>query len=207
MLHRRSKHILCVDDHADTRELYKHVLSPHKVATAATVLEARAVCIESVFDLLVLDDILPDGTGMDICRAVRKIDSNTPIVVVSADARESRRNSAMAAGANAFVPKPVEIESFRGQVGTLLEESDLQSCRAALLESAAVMDQVIHSIEKRKGHLARASAHLARADAALRRARESALKALGREVFIKAGGTPANFENLWLDVLDQARTD
>jgi DNA-binding response OmpR family regulator len=206
MLALRSKRILCVEDHDDTCELYKVALASYKVETAATVAEARVICVDSIFDLLLLDDLLPDGSGEHICRAVRKMDLNTPIVVVSADVRDTTRENALAAGANAFLPKPVDPVELEGVVGNLLESADLRSCRAALVEAAAVLDAVIDTDGRAQESLAMAGEHLARAGEALSHARETALKALGYDVYIEAGGTPANFEDLWTMVRDQAKS-
>jgi hypothetical protein len=62
-----------------------------------------------------------------------------------------------------------------------------------MIESAAIFDALM----ERRG---RSAEWLARAGIA--RARETALKAIGRDAFIRAGGTPAIFDDLWPDVSD-----
>jgi two-component system, OmpR family, phosphate regulon response regulator OmpR len=79
--------VLIVDDHADTRELYSQYLDAVgfgviEATTCAEALDkARAVGI----DAIVLDRRLPDGDGVDVCRALRS-DPRThalPIIILS----------------------------------------------------------------------------------------------------------------------------
>lgn len=100
--------ILCVDDHADTSEMLKLLLSNGqvKVMTAVTMEEALELTKIQSFDLYVLDKRLPDGSGLDLCRKLMSITPNVPCIFYTGDAYEVHRQQAIAAGADEFVAKP-----------------------------------------------------------------------------------------------------
>lgn len=121
--------VLCVDDHHDTSEMLKMLLSEedYKVHTAATVEEACGMAKKTQYDLYVLDKRLPDGTGLELCETLVKISPNVPCIFYTGDAYEMHRREALAAGAAAFVAKP-DIEGLINAVHQLLSNSE---CAAA----------------------------------------------------------------------------
>ena len=100
--------ILCLEDDADTCELITLFLRPegYEVVTVGTIAEALRLFREDHFDLLIVDEILPDGLGVEFCRKVRETDSITPILVHSAAASKNDIDLAMQAGANEYLVKP-----------------------------------------------------------------------------------------------------
>lgn len=121
--------VLCVDDHEDTSETLRFLLahSDYEVRTAHSVEEAIELAKTVEFDLYVLDKRLPDGTGTDLCQALRDLTPGVPCIFYSGDAYEIHRLEAMAAGADAYVPKP-DIDALIETVHQLLAERD---CAAA----------------------------------------------------------------------------
>ena len=121
--------VLCVDDHHDTSEMLKMLLSEedYEVHTAATVEGACKMAEESQYDLYVLDKRLPDGTGTELCETLLKITPDVPCIFYTGDAYEIHRREAFAAGAAAFVAKP-DIEGLINAVHQLLSEKE---CAAA----------------------------------------------------------------------------
>jgi DNA-binding response OmpR family regulator len=77
--------ILIVDDNEDARDLLRELLLDHgyDVVTAGTATEGLRYMGRSPFDLLLLDLLLPDCTGLDLISQVRAVDSRMRIVVVS----------------------------------------------------------------------------------------------------------------------------
>ena len=69
-----ASHILVVDDDRRIRDLLSRYLAQqgYRVTTAASASEARAKLRGLDFDLLVLDVGLPDGSGLDLCKALRQ---------------------------------------------------------------------------------------------------------------------------------------
>jgi DNA-binding response OmpR family regulator len=106
--------ILLVEDHEDTSELMVLLLKQlnYEVATAATISGALGMADSTDFDLFVLDSLLPDGTGTDLCKYIRERNNSTPILFYSGRAFEQDRNEALMAGAQRYLVKPVEFGEF-----------------------------------------------------------------------------------------------
>lgn len=117
--------VLCVDDHHDTSEMLKLLLSEedYEVQTAATVEEACRMAETQEFDLYVLDKRLPDGTGLQLCQKLQEISPRVPCIFYTGDAYEIHRREAFEAGAAAFVAKP-DIEGLINAVHQLLSNSE-----------------------------------------------------------------------------------
>ena len=110
------KRILCVDDEEDTRDMLCGLLGlvNCEVLTAGTAAEALEMIADGGFDLYLLDNWMPGGSGAELCRKIRESDPTTPIVFYSGAALDSEREEALAAGAQAYLVKP-------GDLGLLLE--------------------------------------------------------------------------------------
>ena len=117
--------ILCVDDHFDTSEMLKVLLSDgdYAVETAGTIEEACTLATPGSFDLYVLDKRLPDGTGMELCERLNLITPGVPCIFYSGDAYAIHRDQAFEAGASAYVAKP-DIETLIDTVHHLLKERE-----------------------------------------------------------------------------------
>src|SRR5262249_47337577 len=129
-----SKRILCVEDHPDTSALLKILLEQdgYEVVGASTVAEAFTVARSHSFDLYLIDRWLPDGEGIELCRKIRTFDLNTPIVFLTADARETTRAEAIAAGAQGYLVKPGEPGQLEQIIATLTLKMKSQAGRPPL---------------------------------------------------------------------------
>jgi len=108
--------ILCVDDDQDTCEMVSALLKliGCEVVTAHSADEAEEM-IEGVgFDLYLLDNWLPGGSGVELCRVIRARGDRAPVVFYSGAAYDSDRAEALGAGAQAYLVKP-------GDAGLLVE--------------------------------------------------------------------------------------
>ena len=116
------RHILYIEDHADTRELVTLVLgeSNYRVTTACSVKDGLNLAREQQFDLYILDAWLPDGTGIDLCQRLREFDRATPIMFLSALAFEADKQAAIDHGAQSYLVKPADIRVLRNEVRALL---------------------------------------------------------------------------------------
>jgi len=116
--------ILLVEDHEDTSDLMVLILSQlnYDVVTTTTVAGALSLAESFNFDLFVLDSLLSDGTGTDLCRQLRLRDALTPILFYSARAFDQDKNEALSAGAQKYLVKPVDAAVFSRAVSELLSE-------------------------------------------------------------------------------------
>ena len=121
--------ILFVDDHEDTAEMFRLIFSEsdYQVHPAHSVEEAIQLARTHEFDLYVLDKRLPDGTGLELCRKLNELTPGVPYIFYTGDAYEIHRLEALAAGADAYVPKP-DVEALIEAVHRLLSERE---CAAA----------------------------------------------------------------------------
>src|SRR5215470_19165439 len=85
-----AKLVLVVDDHVPTRTLIRTILEAEK-GESFEVIEAGTGtdCLKTIekagpFDLILLDVNLPDMDGYSVCRAIRHVDQNVPILFVTA---------------------------------------------------------------------------------------------------------------------------
>jgi DNA-binding response OmpR family regulator len=123
MLTGKSK-ILFVEDHEDTRELMTFVLerADYEVVTTPTIAGALTLAETVRFDLFVLDSMLGDGTGVELCKRIRLNDHSTPILFCSAKAYESDKNEAFSSGAQRYLVKPIDISVLCRTVAELITE-------------------------------------------------------------------------------------
>jgi DNA-binding response OmpR family regulator len=101
-------HILLVDDDLDSCELIAVYLrcKGFDASYVNSASEALNVVRSAKFQALLIDNWMPVMTGVDLCRAIRVFDQQTPIIFVSAAARESDAAEAASAGAQRYLTKP-----------------------------------------------------------------------------------------------------
>jgi CheY-like chemotaxis protein len=110
MTHPRRR-VLCAEPHEDTCNLITELLARHghEVVSAKSVGECVALVGGERFDLYMLDDDYIDGTSIELCKRLRELTPDTPILFFSARAFERDRERAFKAGASAYLTKPDDI--------------------------------------------------------------------------------------------------
>lgn len=113
--------MLLVDDHAEVRSLVCRALERdgHVVAPCANAARARALLAEQPVDLIVLDIGLPDGSGLELCRAFRRAGETAPILLLTARNQVETRVEGLDAGADDFLGKPFAVAELRARVRAL----------------------------------------------------------------------------------------
>ena len=103
----QTRRVLVVDDERQILRALRIILrdAGFEVATAATAQEALDALAVRPPDAAILDLILPDGNGVDICRSIREW-SEMPVIVLSAVGEEAEKVRALEAGADDYVTKP-----------------------------------------------------------------------------------------------------
>jgi CheY-like chemotaxis protein len=111
-----AKKILVIEDDADIRTLLKIRLGDegYDTAFAWDAVTALTIARKAEPDLIILDLGLPGGDGYVVMERLQSLAplSMVPIVVVSAQSAESQADPARAAGAAAFVEKPIDMEAL-----------------------------------------------------------------------------------------------
>lgn len=119
---------IVVEDHGDTREGYVEFLgmSGMNVLSAANADELRALLATHTPDVIVMDLHLPKVDGWTLIREVKSAEKtrNVPVLVVSAYVRPVDRDDALAAGCDAFIPKPCDPSDVLAELRRLIAGQD-----------------------------------------------------------------------------------
>jgi DNA-binding response OmpR family regulator len=115
------RRVLVVDDDAKTTELVKLYLSRdgYQVLTAYDGGEALRLARESCPDLIVLDLMLPDIDGLEVCRTLRH-ESDVPIIMLTARTTDQDKLIGLGLGADDYVTKPFSPRELAARVRAVL---------------------------------------------------------------------------------------
>jgi two-component system KDP operon response regulator KdpE len=148
--------VLVVDDEPQIVRGLRVVLrnAGFRVDSAATKEEALDALSHRPPDAVLLDLVLPDGSGVDICRQVREW-SHVPIVVVSAVGDEREKVRALDAGADDYVTKPFGSQELAARLRAVLRRaSDTNS------EPAIELGDLVIDLADRRVHRGDEQIHL-----------------------------------------------
>ena len=113
--------LLVVDDEAILRETleYNLVRDGYRVVTAGDGREALTRFAEERPDLVVLDIMLPEVSGLDVCRAIRR-ESDVPIIMLTAKDSELDKVVGLELGADDYLTKPFSLRELQARIRALL---------------------------------------------------------------------------------------
>jgi two-component system KDP operon response regulator KdpE len=116
--------VLVVDDEQQILRALRTSLrgAGYEVETAETAEGALAAAAMRPPEAVILDLVLPDGTGTDVCRELRKW-SSAPVLVLPAVGEEKEKVAALDAGADDYVTKPVGIDELLARLRALLRRT------------------------------------------------------------------------------------
>jgi two-component system response regulator HydG len=111
--------ILVVDDEKNIRTTLADILSEkgYEVSTAGTGERAVKLCSKRVFDVVLLDVRMPGIDGVEAFRRIRAIRREVRVILMSAYSIDEMRREALAAGALAFMRKPLDLERLARLIG------------------------------------------------------------------------------------------
>lgn len=124
MTGKKQYRLLMIDDDEALNKLLVEYFERfgHKLATAATAANGRYQLRRDDPDLLILDVMLPDADGMELCKEIRA-DSDIPILMLTARGDLPDRILGLEFGADDYVPKPFEPRELVARVETLMRRS------------------------------------------------------------------------------------
>lgn len=107
-------HILLAEDDADTRELLALILQQagFRVSVTGDPAEVMQLLAADRFDALLLDNWMPEVTGVELCLRIRLIDAKTPIFFCSGAVTEADKQAAFSAGAQGYLAKPFDPDEL-----------------------------------------------------------------------------------------------
>jgi CheY-like chemotaxis protein len=120
------QHILVVDDNTDNLDLVSKILrlDGYEVITAGSGQDALLQVGSLTPDLVILDMMMPNMDGMELCRQLRQLPdcARIPIIMLSAFSDPKDTRDAKIAGANTLIGKPFDLEALGKKVRTLLKK-------------------------------------------------------------------------------------
>jgi CheY-like chemotaxis protein len=118
--------VLYCEDDADSREMMQLILSNEgfDVVCPENPGDFLALAREEHFDAYLLDNVMPEITGKEICQRIREFNARTPIIFYSGAAYPSDKEQALAAGAQAYIAKPATIEDLIDTIRSTIQASN-----------------------------------------------------------------------------------
>ena len=115
------KSILIVDDDKRLRELLKDYLTEKKfeVYSCEDFLEAKEIISLVIFDLIILDRMMPSGDGIDLVEFIKE-NSNSPIIMLTAMSEDQNKIDGLKTGADDYLAKPFDPEELYLRIKKLL---------------------------------------------------------------------------------------
>jgi DNA-binding NtrC family response regulator len=143
--------ILVVDDEPSILRLLQEALSQwgYQVSCASTVEEALVVLGTELFDAALTDIRMPDMSGIDLLRAIKKQDDSIEVIVMTGYPTISSAVEALKEGAYDYLSKPLILDELRHLMARVMERrflrGEVQSLRTRLGEELAVNELIGNS--------------------------------------------------------------
>ena len=120
-----SKTILLVDDDQRLRDLLKNYLNEKnfQIYTSQDFLETKDILDFFIFDLIILDRMMPSGDGIDLVAKIKEI-SKTPVIMLTAMGEDNNKIDGLKVGADDYISKPFEPEELYLRIKNLLNLYD-----------------------------------------------------------------------------------
>jgi len=117
-----SERLLLIEDDGRLAEMLRDYLGEagFRVSRAETGAAGLALAARSAFDAIILDLMLPDGDGLEVCRQIRRRDGAIPILMLTARGDATDRVVGLEMGADDYLPKPFEPRELLARVRAVL---------------------------------------------------------------------------------------
>jgi two-component system, OmpR family, phosphate regulon response regulator PhoB len=145
-------HILVIEDDAALSTLLEYNLQAvgYVVATAASAEEGKTLHADGFFDLIILDWMLPDMSGIEFCGQLRRATKppQVPILMLTARGEEADRVRGLSTGADDYVVKPFSVPELMARVKALLRRSAPERIADTLNIGGITMDRTAHRVTR-----------------------------------------------------------
>jgi DNA-binding response OmpR family regulator len=157
----RSPRILLVDDEQTIQTLLSFPLQKdgYDVVRATDGRQALDRFAEQPFDLVVLDVMLPQLDGLEVCRRLRAR-SAVPIIMLTAKSEEIDKVLGLELGADDYITKPFSMREFRSRVKATLRRAEMRASDEEEAETPIEIGDLRVDLDKRTVHMRSAEAKL-----------------------------------------------
>jgi two-component system, OmpR family, phosphate regulon response regulator PhoB len=144
------KYILIVEDEPAIRDMVAFALrkSDYDVSFAADAREAQAAVAERVPDLILLDWMLPGGSGLELARRWRRddISRDIPIIMLTARGEENDRVNGLEAGVDDYMVKPFSPRELIARIKAVLRRSREDEEDGSIVLGPLRIDGIAHRV-------------------------------------------------------------
>ena len=143
-------HILVVEDEQRLARLLQRVLTEerHTAEVALTGTDGLYLAQTGTFDLIILDRMLPDMDGVEICRQVRAAGVSTPVLMLTARGAVEDRVDGLNAGADDYLVKPFAMSELLARINARLRRDRPAQVTTALTVDDLTLDLVRHEVKR-----------------------------------------------------------
>lgn len=144
------KRIFFVEDDASLRKGLSFAMQQkgYALTVAQTCAQAEALWRQGPYDLVILDVSLPDGSGLDLCRMIRRT-SRVPLLFLTAADEETDIIMGLDIGGDDYITKPFKLAVFLSRVNALLRRGgDFSQPDAALCSHGIEVERLARTVRK-----------------------------------------------------------
>lgn len=150
------EHLLVVDDEENLRSMLSAALRHHgfEISLAANGREALAAVEDSKPDLMVLDVMMPDLDGFEVCRRLRADNNHTPVLFLTARDSTDDKVRGLTLGGDDYLEKPFRLEELVARATAILRRAGAMKDDSAVLELEDLsLDDDAHIVLKAGEHI------------------------------------------------------
>ena len=146
------KRILMIEDDPSIIELVDiHLKDIHcEVTEANNGFEGLHLASTNYYDAIILDVMLPDINGIEICKRIRAEKNFTPIMMLTARREEIDKIIGLETGADDYLTKPFSIREFTARVKALIRRSELNNTDSLPVDEVIQYGKLLIDTQKRK---------------------------------------------------------
>lgn len=144
--------ILIVDDDENTRKTFKKILKlkGYNVEESDRAINAISLAKDKFFNIVAVDVRLPDLSGLDVLKAIREINQDIVVIMVTAYASIDSSVEAMNKGAYSYLTKPLNMDAVLSVIEGALEKQRLIIENKRLLSELKQANEKLTEMDKRK---------------------------------------------------------
>lgn len=137
------KHILLVEDDEAIREMVDNYLTMEgfQVTTATNGEEALQNCLQNIFDLVILDIMIPKLSGLEVLKIIRE-QAALPIIIMSAKDSDVDKALGLGLGADDYIAKPFSMLEFSARVKAVIRRATKYSSQAEQKQEVLEIDNL-----------------------------------------------------------------